>query len=126
MSRWTSRYDPSHPLAKDGWVSRSDYEIGFHLTQDEYRAIIGNQEIRVHTISDIMQPMVHMCDGKLYDSKSKFRQTTKQHGCIEIGNETSTVLKPRKEVRLDQGQRRTDIKRAIWELNNGRNSRRDD
>lgn len=38
-------------------------------------------------IRDTMDPLVNMADGKLYDSKSRFRETTRAHGLIEIGNE---------------------------------------
>jgi hypothetical protein len=71
-------------------------------------------------ISDHMAPLRHMGDGQMYDSKAKFRQTTKALGCIEVGNEVSTLTKPRAPVALDKGKRRDDIKRSIWELKNGR------
>jgi hypothetical protein len=61
-----------------------------------------------------------MADGKYYTSKSKFRQATKAHGCIEVGNETKYLTTPRKPVELSKKQRAEDIKRAIYELRNGK------
>lgn len=69
-------------------------------------------------ISDTMDPTRHMADGKTYDSKVKFRQATRAAGCIEVGSETATLLKPRQPIQLDQGKRRDDVKRAIYELRN--------
>ena len=61
-----------------------------------------------------------MADGRMYDSKAAFRRATKAAGCIEIGNETAAVLKPKPHIELDRRQRRETIKRTIWELKNGR------
>ena len=36
---------------------------------------------------DSMPPLEHMMDGRIYDSKSEFRKTTKRLGGIEVGNE---------------------------------------
>lgn len=41
-------------------------------------------------IEDTMAPTWHPADGKYYDSKSKFRQVTKAHGCVEVGNDYKT------------------------------------
>lgn len=73
-----------------------------------------------HVISDTMDALQHMADGKMYTSKAKFRAATKAAGCIELGNETSTILKPRKPIELDRGQRREAIRRTIYDLRNGR------
>jgi hypothetical protein len=73
-----------------------------------------------HVISDEMGPTRHMCDGRYYDSKARFRQTTRAYGCVEVGNETATLLKPRKPVELSRAERRDDLRRAIHELRNGR------
>lgn len=71
-----------------------------------------------YVISDEMAPTKHMADGKTYTSKAKFREATRAAGCIEVGNESATMLKPRKPVQLDRGQRAEAIKRAIHELRN--------
>lgn len=70
-------------------------------------------------ISDEMPETRHMADGKTYTSKAKFREVTRAFGCVEVGNETSTLLKPRAPVVLDRGQRREAIQQAIHQIRNG-------
>jgi len=43
-------------------------------------------------IPDDMEPTVHPCDGKTYTSKARFREVTRQHDKIEIGNEREAFL----------------------------------
>ena len=69
-----------------------------------------------YVISDEMPETRHMADGKHYTSKKKFRDATKAAGCIEVGNETSTLLKPRQPVQLSRQERVDHIKRAIAQL----------
>lgn len=45
----------------------------------------GSSGPAVH--QDTMDATLHPADGRMYESKSRFRRTTKDHGCIEIGNE---------------------------------------
>ena len=71
-----------------------------------------------YVISDNMPMLQHMADGKMYDSKAKFRAATRAAGCVEYGNETGTLLKPRARVPLDRRQRRDDIRRSLYEARN--------
>ena len=71
-------------------------------------------------ISDTMDLTRHMANNRYYDSKKAFRAATKAAGCIEYGNETSTLLKPRQSIPLDPAKRRDDIRRTIYDLRNGR------
>lgn len=71
-----------------------------------------------YVISDEMAETRHMADGKYYTSKAKFRIATREAGCVEVGTETATLLKPRKPVELDRGQRREAIQQAIHQLRN--------
>jgi len=71
-----------------------------------------------YVISDEMPATRHMADNRLYTSKSKFRATTRAHGCVEVGNETATLLKPREPIKLDRRKRADDIRRAIYQLKN--------
>ena len=66
---------------------------------------------RVHVISDAMAATWHPCDGKTYDSKSRFRAATRQHGGVEVGND-----KPASRTRESDRTIRVDIARAIAEL----------
>jgi hypothetical protein len=71
-----------------------------------------------YVISDEMAETRHMADGKYYTSKKKFRDATRAAGCVEVGDQTHILTKPRKPVELDRRQRREDIQRAIYELKN--------
>lgn len=68
-------------------------------------------------ISDTMQPTKHHGTGRVIDSKSKFRSDTKASGCYEIGTE---IPRARKPIALDKGQRKDAIRKAIYDLRNGR------
>lgn len=72
-----------------------------------------------NVISDIMPETRHMASGKFHTSKSQFRAETKAYGCIEVGSDAS-ILRPRKPVVLDRGERREAIKKTIYDLRNGR------
>jgi len=76
----------------------------------------GQKGSSAYVISDTMDPTRHMADGNTYDSKAKFREVTRNHGCVEVGNETKALLTPRKPIQLDRGQRRDAIRRAISQL----------
>lgn len=41
-----------------------------------------------HVISDNMDAVFHPSNGKMYDSKSRFRAETRARGLTEVGNET--------------------------------------
>lgn len=103
-------YRPEHPFANENGM------VDLSIAGPKHPIAASATNV----ISDIMDHTRHMCDGRYYDSKSQFRAVTKAHGCIEVGNETSTLLKPRKNIELDRGQRREDIRRALYETRNGR------
>jgi hypothetical protein len=103
-------YRPDHPYADENGFVEAEMAGPKHASGSA-----------VYVIGDEMAPTRHMADSKLYTSKAKFRETTKAHGCIEIGSETNYLLKPRKPVPLDRGKRREDIKQAIYNIRNGRN-----
>lgn len=69
-----------------------------------------------YVISDEMPETRHMATGEYLTSKSKFRQATKASGCIEVGNETATLLKPRKIIQLSSQDRRAAIRHSIQQL----------
>lgn len=121
-------HKPTHPFADElGMVDKETYYNYKHLTEpdDDKRAVIGNQRIEINFISDRMNSLRHMADNKYYDSKSAFRKATKRAGCIEVGNETATLLKPRKEIKTTRRERREDIKKSIYDIRNGKNTFKD-
>lgn len=70
----------------------------------------------VGVISDTMPETKHHGTGRVHTSKAKFRADTRAIGATEIGNEP---IRPRAPVRLDRGQRREAIRKAIYDLKNG-------
>ena len=62
-------------------------------------------------ISDTMPAMRHPITQKLMDSKSQFRAVTRQHGCVEVGNDVQ-----RDTRHVDLPPLGADIARAINEL----------
>lgn len=42
---------------------------------------------RLYIASDTMEPLRHMSNGQMYDSKSRFRAETRARGLTEVGNE---------------------------------------
>lgn len=61
-------------------------------------------------ISDTMEPIRSMADGKMYNSKSVYARSVKAAGCEIIGNDTV----PRR--RTEMPPVREDIRRAIQQL----------
>lgn len=64
-----------------------------------------------HYISDHMDTTWHPATGDMIDSKSRFREVTKAHGCIEVGND---VQMPKRPVRPESVA--PDVRRAIEQL----------
>lgn len=100
-------YRPDHPWANENGM--------VDATQAGPK---NSSNSATNVIRDEMDPTRHMADGKYYTSKAKFREATRAHGCIEVGNETETVLKPRKPASLNRDQRVRDIRAAIEQLRN--------
>lgn len=101
-------YRPAHPKAcENGMVAKEfvEYDLPYGVAP--------------YVISDEMPSLRHMATNRYHTSKAAFRADTKASGCIEFGNETAHLTKPRKPVKLDRTKRRDDIKRTIYELKNG-------
>lgn len=101
-------YRPKHPKANKNGMVEARFVEGMECGSAPY------------VISDTMDPTRHMVNNRMYTSKAKFRQATRDAGCIEIGSETAHMLKPRKPVMMDRGKRRDDIRRSIYDIRNGR------
>jgi hypothetical protein len=65
---------------------------------------------------DTSEPMVHPATGEVFDSKSRFRETTKAHGLVEVGTDNLTNLNPR---RADVKSRKQDIAQAMQMVEQG-------
>ncbi|MBB3772030.1 hypothetical protein FHS55_002639 [Angulomicrobium tetraedrale] len=68
-------------------------------------------------ISDTMDPTEHI-DGKRYTSKSAFRRVTKQHGCIEVGDDPAR-LRPIRKPKPDSKAIAEAVARAQHMVENG-------
>lgn len=116
----TFRFDPDHPYADEsGMVEvNEDYYLHKAMTTPDVRMMNGNEPVTLHYINDNLDYVRHMANGKIYTSKKKFRDETKARGCIEVGNETKHVLKPRKGnfKGLSKKERVEDIKKTIYQL----------
>lgn len=100
-------YRPKHPQSNEnGMVDRS---LVFREGEDPH----------FYVISDEMTATRHMADGHHYTSKARFRQATKDAGCVEIGTDSS-LYTHRKPVPLSRNQRVSDIKQAIEQLRSNR------
>lgn len=99
-------FRPGHRLANANGMVEKDL-AGPHPQEGK---ILGEAPM---VISDIMSETRHMADGKVYTSKSEFRKATKANGCVEVGNETATLNKPRKRIVMNKEKRVHDIKQAI-------------
>lgn len=115
-------YKPECYLANERGMVEKNYEYYMWLSshQPDNRMMIGNQVIEFRFSSDTMEPTRHMINGKYYTSKKKFRNETKARGCIEVGDQTSHLTKSRTPKQLSRRERRDDIKKALWEVRNGR------
>jgi hypothetical protein len=69
-------------------------------------------------ISDVMDPVQSMLDGKYYTSKSALRATYKQGGVVEVGNDPQRFAK-RKKAKPNLKQIKTTLEKAEAKFNNG-------
>jgi hypothetical protein len=72
----------------------------------EMREKIPRRSSRYHYIQDDLKPYKSMIDGSMISSRSKHKSHLKQHGCVEVGNET---MENKKQVIRDT---RRDVLRA--------------
>lgn len=61
------------------------------LVDKRFAAPLHDARLAPYVISDTMKVAAfHPCTGKMMDSNSAFRRVTREHGCVEIGNETAS------------------------------------
>jgi hypothetical protein len=122
MPRTSYVYKPECYLADQfGMVEKNEeYWLWLSSHTPDNRMMIGNQVQEFRFNSDTMEPTRHMINSKMYTSKKKFRAETKAHGCIEVGDQTHHLTKSRTPQVMSRRQRREDIKRALYEVRNGR------
>ena len=64
-------------------------------------------------IRDQVDPFQSMADGKLYDSKSAYRQTLKDRGLVELGNDAPLAPPPPAPAKT---QRREKLHRQLADV----------
>lgn len=69
-------------------------------------------------ISDTMEPVQSMLDGKMYTSKSTLRGTYKAAGMVEVGNDPAR-LRQRKKPKPDRKAIRESLEKATARFNRG-------
>jgi hypothetical protein len=105
MSRETLVYRPNHPQANEnGMVPASIAGPRIEKTQAFY------------VISDTIDHIKHPATGAMLDSKSKFRQHTRDSGCVEVGTDPA-ASRPRPKFEVSERDIVMDVKRSIAELN---------
>ena len=98
-------YRPTHPHADE-----------FGMVDVQIAGPRHSGDVACSVISDEMDATRHMADGKYYTSKARFRQATRDAGCIEVGNELSTLTKQRKPISLSRTERRNEIRKVVRQL----------
>ncbi|MEH3108987.1 MAG: hypothetical protein PGN22_02650 [Agrobacterium cavarae] len=72
-------------------------------------------------ISDTMEPVQSMLDGRHYSSKSALRATYKAAGVTEVGNDPAR-LRPRRKPKPDRKAIRDSIEKATARFSRGERS----
>lgn len=98
-------YRPKHPKANENGM--------IDATLVEPKGV----DPRFYVISDEMPATRHMGTGEMMTSKAKFRQRTKDIGCVEVGNDAS-ISRPRKPIPLSRENRREAIRKTLYEMRN--------
>lgn len=69
-----------------------------------------------YIVRDSMAPAVHPATGRVMDSKSAFREQTRAHGLVEVGNDYQTN---QTKAPPSRAERKRDVAQAIQMLEQG-------
>lgn len=75
---------------------------------------LGNEKEAGYYVIPDVQPFQSMIDGTIINSRSEYRSHLKQHGCIEVGNDSSVSNPVRKPLNSPAGLKET-IARQVYE-----------
>jgi len=68
-----------------------------------------------HLILDEIPPTENYADGKIYTSKKRFREATRQHGYVEVGEDLLTKQK-RTQGNMERREQLPDhVKKELWD-----------
>lgn len=76
-----------------------------------------------HIMSDVMEPVQSMLDGRLYDSKSALRATYRAAGCVEVGNDAAR-FRPFVKPKPDRRKIKETLEKATARFNRGERVKR--
>lgn len=76
-----------------------------------------------HVIGDTMDPVQSQLDGKLYTSKSGLRQTYREAGVVEVGNDPAR-LKPFAKKRPERKEIKASLEKAKARYERGERAKR--
>lgn len=89
--------------------------LGREEAERSWEAKQAQQRIAAPMVQGDIQPYRSMIDGSMIESRSKHRAHLKQHGCIEIGNETKHITQS-KPLKPPPGLKQTLIEVANQKL----------
>lgn len=94
-------------------------ETGKLIPADQYRRPTGPRSHlgAPRVITDVMDPVQSMLDGKMYDSKARLRRTYREAGVTEVGNDVKLERAPVK--RPKRGDARAALERAASKVGLG-------
>lgn len=104
-------------MAKSHYVYGTGGKVIFaiedgEITVNEYE---GEKEASYFVIPDC-QPFQSMIDGTIINSRSTYRSHLKQHGCVEVGNDSSVMNPVRKPLSSPRGLKEMIIQVANEKL----------
>lgn len=77
-------------MPRKRYVFRQDKITGEVVCIDISESVSAPKEPSApEIIQDSIDPLLHPCDGRLYESKSEYRRVTKLHGMVELGDRES-------------------------------------
>lgn len=76
----------------------------------EKHLVISQQEVNAPFVMGDLQPYQNMATGEMVSSRSRHREILKQHGLIEVGNETKYLKS--KPVTTPPGLKETIIRQV--------------
>ena len=100
-------YELDSPEAEEAWENKVKLDRDMENKEGEINQNMG-------IIADI-KPYKSMVTGEIIHSRTKHRNHLKDHGCIEVGNETKYVSKQPEHKRVDW---KPEIIRRVMEAKN--------
>lgn len=92
------------------WIQVSHNRYMWFPSKEVYEDRLKQKEsISPNVIDDTMQAAWHPITGEVLESKSRFREVTRAHGCVEVGNE----LLSQKPERPYEGLPKEEVREAI-------------